>query len=181
MAKELDARERKFVDEYMIDGDAPRAAIAAGYSETMANSKAYQWVSNSKVKPHVYAAVRNKQNRISERLEVTAERSIRELARISYGSIRDVAKWGPDGMTLKDSSELTDDQAAMIESITYREGVQGKSVSFKTHSKTTALKMLGDHLGLFKDKTPLELILALLPEPARDAARRAIAGDIQPE
>ena len=55
--KQLNDKERVFVDEYLVDTDPKRAALAAGYSATMAASKAYQWVSNSKVKPHVYAAI----------------------------------------------------------------------------------------------------------------------------
>jgi phage terminase small subunit len=38
--KPLDAREQRFVDEYLIDLDPRRAALAAGYSATMARTKA---------------------------------------------------------------------------------------------------------------------------------------------
>ena len=68
-AKQLDAREQRFVEEYLIDLDPKRAAIAAGYAKTTARTKAFGWVSKSKcTKPHVLAA-------INEALEARAERT----------------------------------------------------------------------------------------------------------
>ncbi len=81
MPQELDAKERRFVSEYLIDLDPKRAAIEAGYSATVAASKAYQWVSNSKVKPHVYEAIQKAMNSRSKRTEITADNVLRELAR----------------------------------------------------------------------------------------------------
>ena len=37
--KQLNDKERVFVDEYLVDTDPKRAALAAGYSATMAASK----------------------------------------------------------------------------------------------------------------------------------------------
>jgi phage terminase small subunit len=38
-------------EEYLIDLDVERAALTAGHSNSMARSKAYQWVRNGKIKP----------------------------------------------------------------------------------------------------------------------------------
>ena len=43
----IGAREKRFIDEYLVDLDPKRAAIEAGYSKSVAASKAYQWVSNA--------------------------------------------------------------------------------------------------------------------------------------
>ncbi len=59
MAKRvLDAREKRLVEEYLIGPDPKQAAINAGYSASTAASKAYQWVSICKIKPHVFDAVK---------------------------------------------------------------------------------------------------------------------------
>jgi phage terminase small subunit len=71
--KRLDAREQRFVEEYLIDLDTERAALAAGYSASVAKSKAYQWVSNGKVKAHVYDAVRAGQKARGDQLEVDSK------------------------------------------------------------------------------------------------------------
>ncbi|MCP5086737.1 MAG: hypothetical protein GY952_08055, partial [Rhodobacteraceae bacterium] len=61
--KKLDPREKRFVEEYIIDLNAKRAAIAAGYAETTADVRAHGWVSQSKsgnfYKPHVAAAIKS--------------------------------------------------------------------------------------------------------------------------
>lgn len=71
----LNAQEQRFVDEYLVDLDVPRAAIAAGYSETTARSKAYTWVSSGKQnpKPHVYAAIVARQHELQEKTQITQE------------------------------------------------------------------------------------------------------------
>lgn len=69
----LNARDKRFVDEYIVDLDPQRAATAAGYSATVARTKAYMWVSNSKTKPLVYEAVQKAMEKRSERTKITAD------------------------------------------------------------------------------------------------------------
>lgn len=73
--KALNAQEQRFVDEYLVDLDVPRAAIAAGYSETTAKSKAYTWVSAGKQnpKPHVYAAIVARRTELQEKTQINQE------------------------------------------------------------------------------------------------------------
>lgn len=75
--RNLDAREKVFVDEYLTDLDPKRAAIAAGYSPSMANSKAYQWVSDGKTKPHVYEAIQQRMADREKRTEITQDMVLR--------------------------------------------------------------------------------------------------------
>ena len=51
--KRLTAKDRLFCFEYLADEklNPERAAIKVGYSESVAKTKAYQWVSNSKENP----------------------------------------------------------------------------------------------------------------------------------
>lgn len=80
--KQLDAKETLFVAEYLIDLDPKRAALAAGYSKTVAESKAYQWVSNSKVKPHVFAAIEERKQARMERLQIEQDDILRPLLEV---------------------------------------------------------------------------------------------------
>lgn len=75
----LDNRERVFVAEYLIDLNAPRAAEVAGYSKSMANSKAYSWVRPGKKnpKPHVYKAVLEGMKARSERTGITPDKVLK--------------------------------------------------------------------------------------------------------
>lgn len=167
MPKPLDSRERRFVEEYLVDLDPKRAAIAAGYSSSMAASKAYQWVSDGKAKPHVFAAVQTAMDRRSARTEITADRVLRELAKIGFADLRKAVIWRANvtGMVeesdgsqrlavtnevqLIDSDKLDDETAAAISQI--GQTAQG-GLTIKFHDKKGALETIGKHLGMFTDK-----------------------------
>jgi len=68
--KKLTAKEDRFVDEYLINLDPYKSAVTAGFSESVAKSKAYQWVSNGKVKPHVFEEIKRRKEKRSERKKI---------------------------------------------------------------------------------------------------------------
>ena len=164
MAEELDARERLFVAEYLIDLDPKRAAIAAGYSESMADTKAYQWVSPGKsTKPHVLAEIRRRQDKAAKRLDISADRVRRELALIAFADIRDAIAVDDDGtVRVKDLETLAPEVTRAIGEITQTSTerfdpekgatIEKVRLGVKHHSKTTALRMLMDHLGMDAEK-----------------------------
>lgn len=158
--RKLDAREARFVDEYLVDLDVERAAIAAGYSATMAKTKAYQWVSSGKGKPHVLAVVRARQLKLSNKLAVTQERVLQELARISFLDIRKA--FDAEG-NLKPIADFDDDTAAAIAGleidVTHSKipapdgtpAITTTTSKIKLSDKKGALDSLARHLGMFKD------------------------------
>ncbi len=156
----LDARERRFVEEYIIDLDAPRAALVAGYSATMATTKAYQWVSSSQKKPHVYAAVMAAMDKRSKRTEITADRVLRELELLGFSNMQDYMRANEQGDPYLDFSGLTREQAAALAEVTvedFRDGRGEESrdvrrVKFKLSDKRAALVDIGKHLGMFKER-----------------------------
>ena len=77
MAKELDQRENRFVEEYLLDLNPERAAISSGYDRSTARSKAHQWVRNSKTKPHVYKAIHKAMQRRLSKLQ-------KDVLRLAY-------------------------------------------------------------------------------------------------
>jgi phage terminase small subunit len=156
----LDPKEQRFVEEYLKDLDPKRAALAAGYSATVARTKAFQWVSNSKsTKPHVMAEVRRRKTRRAKRAEVTAERVLKELASLGFASIDNVMEDGPEGYpVMKTLGAMGRRQKRAIESITVTrsqrlspdggEPLETVQTKVKMHSKTSTLRMLMDHLGM---------------------------------
>lgn len=71
---ELTPREEVFIEEYLIDLNPYRAAKAAGYSDSLARSKAFQWVKNPDVKPLLYKKVKEAMNERSVRTGITADK-----------------------------------------------------------------------------------------------------------
>jgi phage terminase small subunit len=162
--KRLSPREERFVSEYLLDLDACRAALAAGYSASMAHSKAFQWVSGSKsTKPHVMAAVAKAQARRAKRTEVTADAVVAELAKLGFANMADYMRAGPSGDPFLDFSSLTRDQAAALVEVTVDDYVDRRGenardvrrVKFKLADKRAALVDLGRHLGIFRDRMEL--------------------------
>lgn len=155
VGKKLDAREERFVEEYLIDLDPRRAGVAAGYSATMANSKVYQWVSNRKIKPHVYDAIRDRQAERSKRTEITQDRVLSELAKIGFSDLRNVLT--SDGRLIGPKN-WDDDIAGAISSleVVTRHGDEGAPTEYthkiKVWDKPSALINIGKHLGMFANK-----------------------------
>lgn len=160
MSKKLDAREKRFVDEYLVDLDPQRAAVAAGYATTTARTKSYQWVSNSEQKPHVYEAIQKALEKRSNRTEITADRVLRELALLGFANMEDYVRIGTNGDPYIDLSKLTREQAAALSEIAVDDYVEGRGknardvrkVRIKFHDKKGALVDIGKHLGMFKER-----------------------------
>lgn len=81
---------------------------------------------------------------------------VNELRRVAFGDLRKSVKWGPDGVTLVDSSELSDDDAAAISEVGETKSENGGSLKIKRHDKLKALELLGRHLGFYDDKVTLK-------------------------
>ncbi len=141
---ELTPRQARFVAEYVIDLNATQAAIRAGYAATNADVQGPRLLGN----PSVAAAIAVREQDICARLDVSAVRTLLEYKRIGYGDPRQVLSWGPDGVRLKASDQLTDDAAALVAEISEA----GGGVKVKTHDKLGALKVLAQVTGLVDEK-----------------------------
>lgn len=173
----LTPRQERFVQEYLLDSNATAAARRAGYSGKTANQIGPRLLVNIGVR----AAIDARRAELAQRSEVTQERVVAEYARLAFSDPRAVMDWGPDGVTLKPSGELSDDAAAMVAEVGETRTKDGGSVKIKLHDKARALSDLAKHLGLFTtriehtgpDGTPLipleALRLAIDAADAEDA------------
>lgn len=152
----LTDKQRRFVDEYLVDLNATQAAIRAGYSEKTARQVGAENLS----KPVVSAAITKAQADRSTRTEITADNVLREMAKIGFANMADYMKATPDGDPYLDFSELTRDQAAALIEVTVDDFKEGRGedardirrVKFKLADKKGALVDIGKHLGMFVDK-----------------------------
>jgi len=168
----LPIRQQRFVDEYLIDLNATQAAIRAGYSAKTANTIGPRLLVNVRVA----AEIERRKAKASTKLEITRDRVLKELARIAFSDLRRVVDFGPGGVTLKEGSELADDDAVAIESVGQSFNQYGPTVKVKLYSKTDALEKLAKHLGLFnEERSPLDALLDALPAEFSRAIRDALA------
>jgi phage terminase small subunit len=151
--RQLNPLRQRFVDEYIVDLNATQAYIRAGYKCTKetARRNASLLLTNNDVKDAIFA----RQSRMQAKAEVRQEDIIRELRRIAFGDRRSLMSWGPDGVRLRDSDELSDDEAAAVAEISETTSKDGGSIKIKTHDKVRALELLGKHLGTFIERHEL--------------------------
>lgn len=106
----LTEKQRIFCNEYMIDFNARRAALAAGYSENSADSIANENLN----KPEVQSYLKVMQDRIAAKHEISRDRVLRELSAIAFSDTRQF--FNEEG-NVKGIQELSDAAAAAIMSI----------------------------------------------------------------
>ena len=162
MVRKLTPKQKYFVEEYMIDLNATKAAIRAGYSEKTASRIGPELLG----KTCISNAIEKAQLARSSRTEVTADRVVKELARIAFVDARQIFTWGPGGVSLRPSEALTDDEAAIVAEVSETTSESGGNIKIKRFDKLKALELLGKHLGMFVDKreitgrdgAPIELL-----------------------
>lgn len=169
----LGTRQRRFVDEYMTDCNATRAAIAAGYSKRTASQAGWEVLRN----PKVAAEIGQRQKRLAERHQVSAENVVSELSKLAFSNLADFYTTGADGRLQVDIAALADPaKAAALSQIEITE-VEGKqAIKFKLADKRAALGDLGRHLGLFTDRLAPIVPVAPIERPSlRQLALGALA------
>ena len=138
-------KQKRFIEEYLIDLNATQAAIRAGYS----SDTAYSIGNENLKKPEIKARIDKAMAERSKRTGVNADRVVMELAKIAFVNANDVID--PKTATIKEDA-LPEDTAA-IQSVKVKTfGEDGLEREIKMADKLKALELLGKHLGMFKDK-----------------------------
>src|SRR6185437_12987689 len=179
MPKGPSKRCERFAQEYVVDLNATRSAIAAGYSEKGATVRGSELLARRNVRKRVDELLSKR----ASKLELTAQRVLEEISRLAFSNMADYMEIGEDGKPIGlDLSKITRDQAAAIQEIS--EDTTGGSgdgerrlilrTKFKLTDKTKNLELLGRHLGMLNDKIQHGADDALLAALA--AGRRRISG-----
>jgi phage terminase small subunit len=150
-------KQSRFVEEYLIDLNATKAAIRAGFSPKNADKIGSQLLGKTRVREAIAKAMGAR----SKRTQHSADAVIKELSLMAYANMMDYMTITKDGEAFVDLSKLTRDQAAAIQEITIDEAAGGagdgrrekvQRTRFKLADKRGALELLGKHEKLFTDK-----------------------------
>ena len=157
----LTAKQKRFVEEYLIDLNATQAAIRAGYSEKTANRIGTENLSKLVIQNEIQKRMKDRE----VRTEITQDKVIQELAAIAFSNGADYSKIvSKTGINLKgeeveysdvevvNTDELTPEQKKAISCI--KQNKYG--IAVETCDKVKALELLGKHLGMFKDKVEID-------------------------
>lgn len=165
MAK-LTAKQKLFIEEYMIDLNATQAAIRAGYSEKTASRIAIELLN----KTHVQEKLQERMAEREKRTEITQDFVLKELFEIAQSNGSDFAKviekpsydeFGNPvldprtGKQLKYKTvdmELTDNLPKNKKKAISGIKMGKNGIEVATCDKVKALELLGRHLGMWNDK-----------------------------
>ncbi|MCX2960309.1 terminase small subunit [Rodentibacter caecimuris] len=133
----LTDKQKRFVEEYLIDLNGKQAAIRTGYSESTAEQQASRLLSYVKVQEAIQIA----QNNRSARVQVTQDDVLRDLL-----EVRDICL-GRKSIIVTDT--VKNNQEGKITA------VDNPVFAFEPSGANKALELLGKHLGMFKDRVDL--------------------------
>ncbi|HEY1191862.1 MAG TPA: terminase small subunit [Gemmata sp.] len=171
----LTPSQRRFVDEYLIDLNGTRAYRAAFPAATYRAARV--GATTLLAKPNVAAEIRAARREQQRRTRMTADKVLRELARVAFSDILDL--FDADGNALEPRQVPFDARRALTgvkvtqERTTRRvfrngdeavtETVHTRVLEYRFASKLDALGLLFRHLGLQTAPPPLGVLLNLLP------------------
>lgn len=174
MESNLNDRQERFCEEYLIDCNATKAATRAGYSEETAGSQGHDLLK----KPEIVDRISQLQRERSERTQITADRVLLELAKIGFSDIKDFLD---AGNTIKDLSDMPSDKTSIVSSIKVKkrtmnldsgETMEQTETEFRLHDKLSALDKIGKHIGLYEkdngQKGKNAATVVILPHNPRD-------------
>jgi phage terminase small subunit len=183
--EQLTDKEDRLCREFLANGEIQVRAfmqVYRGYSYDNARTE------SSKVfaKPHIKSRIKELREERNKRLEITADKVLAELAKLSFYDPRDF--FDSDGR-LKPIDELDPDHAAIITGIETMHKTVGEEkdglivlTKIKLPDKGANLERLGRYFKLFTDKSEVgldaqtaALIMAGLPEEYQSAIKRKIA------
>lgn len=146
----LTEKQKRFVEEYLIDLNATQAAIRAGYSAKTANEQGARLLVNVSIQKAISRAMTARSNRTN----ISQDRVVNELAKIAFLNIADLIDQNGNM-----KSNVSRDDMAGIEWMRSRgietENGYVKETEFRLTSKLKALELLGRHLGMFTDRVEL--------------------------
>lgn len=134
-------KQKRFVEEYLIDLNAKQAAIRAGYSVKNADKIGSELLGKTRVREAVSEAIAER----SRRTGVNQDRVVRELARIAFSNFSDIV----DPETARIRKDATEDDLACIQSIKIKPNEFGTEREVRLFDKRAALVDLGKHLGMW--------------------------------
>ena len=115
------------------------AARRAGYASKSAHVAGSRLLSNDKVQ----AEIARLKAEVTSKLGVSVETVLHEHARIAFSNITNVMTFGPDGVEVRDSTDLAPDVSAVAEVICTKDGVR-----VRMHNKLQALGVLAEYVEL---------------------------------
>ena len=175
----LTAKQRRFVEEYLVDLNATQAATRAGYSSRTAASQGERLLRNVEVAQAIHAALAKR----SERTQIDADYVLCRLAEIDQMDFIDIMD---DDMRLKPLIQWPKVWRQYLSSFELAELFEGRGddramvgvlKKIKWPDKVKNLELLGKHVSInaFRDRVDVNVNVSLA-DRMRKARERSKSG-----
>lgn len=138
-------KQKRFCDEYLIDLNATRAAIRAGYSEKYAGTNADKLLKNTKLKKYIEQRMSEKEAQLIADQDEVLQTLTRVLRRQEMDTVV---------VTCKERSSGYDENGKKV--IIEKEVPQLVQVPTKVSDLNKAAELLGKRYSLFTDKVEMD-------------------------
>lgn len=175
ISRKITPLQERFCHEYVIDLNATKAAIRAGYSAKTAFVQGPRLLDVVSV----HSLISKLRDEQKARLKMSSDEVLEEIAKLARSNVKRV--FGEGGKILS-PHEMDDDVAAAVESFEARlefadDGAPPEEIrKIKMHSKLGALKILAQHHGIIGADVQVNLGAALADKLAA-ARKRARKGE----
>lgn len=155
--QQLKPLEALFVDEYVASMDPRGSAIRAFANSPQKKASPDARALDMMKRPLIQAAIRERMAAAMQRLELTADKVLAEVAKVAFANMGDYVRITGDGEPYVDLSGVNADQMAAITEVKSEDFVEGRGedardirkVSIKLHDKMGALDKLMRYFGLY--------------------------------
>jgi phage terminase small subunit len=157
----LTAKEQAFCEEYLVDLSKTAAYLRAGYKPGRSNDDTSTRAARVYRKPQVLSEIEARMAERSKQTGITAERVVRELAKVAFASMRSFITIDSDGQPQINLTRTPDDELdalveVTIETVLERQGSGDEATvatirksRIKLHDKLRALHALAKHTGVY--------------------------------
>lgn len=157
----MTAKQRLFIQEYLIDLNATQAAIRAGYNQ----KTAYSIGQENLKKPDIFSKIQEAMKERERRTEIHQDAVLKEISLIAFSDIKDYIEILEDGsVQAKTWDQMPNGASRAVCQVkeVRRIMTAGKGggeeillecrLSYKHYDKLKALELLGKHLGMWKER-----------------------------
>lgn len=176
----LTVQAQKAVEAYLEHGNKAKAYEGV-YGRGMCNQQTFDGkVKKFFARADVLRELRRRREEMSRRTDVTVDRIVERLAQIAFTDLPGVVDWDGRVMRVEEFANLSREQRAAIEQFEYfaevsAEAIEGAAeeerdasgervslgnvkIKIKMKDNISALKLLGQHLGMFEKRTKVALV-----------------------
>lgn len=146
----LTAKQQRFIEEYLVDLNATKAAERAGYSKKTARAIGAE----NLTKPDIAAAIEKAKRERAQTTGITAARVLEELAAIAFSDLGEMVSFSEGGIVFKPAAAIPERARRALAAVKIKRDLGSdqrppfETVEFKLWDKVGALRQLAEHLGL---------------------------------